>query len=321
MLNWNQPEDTLECLHSLLPMAHKGLASILVCDNHSSDDSVKQIQAWAESYFSSALALSTQHPAVFTLIRTDHNAGYAGGNNAGLRFILDYPQFEFIWVLNNDTAVKPDALSKLVEFAHQQPQAGLLGSIIADYHDQTCIQCAGGYQYNPLTTITRPALQGQPLHTANETTIPVDYISGAAMLMRTEAIKKTGLFNQTFFLYYEELDYIQRLKKHGYSIAYCPQSIVYHKGGASTPVPLAHYHENLSTLKYTALHHPRLLPFAALFRLTAKFGLLLIRRQTHLLTSLWQAYRDFFYPGSLCKLKATRSDTVNIQILYQANLP
>lgn len=312
-------------MSALLPIVHGGLASLLVCDNHSDDDSVKQIQAWAEPHFAVDCPVNDLHPADFTLMRTEHNAGYAGGNNAGLRFILDHPQFEFIWVLNNDTVVRPDALSTLLEFAHQHPRAGLLGSIIADYADQTRIQCAGGYQYNPLTTITRPALQGQPLHATDENTIALDYISGAAMLMRTAAVKKTGLFNQIFFLYYEELDYTQRLKKQGYSIAYCPKSIVYHKGGISTgtgnnaPSHLAHYHENLSTLKYTALHHPRLFPLAALFRLTAKISLLLMRRQIHLLASLWQAYRDF-YLGFRTR-ETVNSDTINTRILYQANLP
>ena len=279
---------------------------------------------WANTHFSVQHPPDNQQLADFTLIHTPYNAGYAGGNNAGFNLILTYSQFKFVWVLNNDTVVHPEALSNLLEFADQQSEAGVLGSVIADYQDQTRIQCAGGYQYNSLTTITRPILQGYSLQAASKDRTPPDYICGAAMLIRTDILRQVGLFNQTFFLYYEELDYTQRLKKKDHSVAYCPNSIVYHKGGVSTgsgdkaSSQLAHYHENLSTLKYTALYHPKQLIFAALIRLSAKLGLLVVRKQIYLLDSLWQAYRDFFI--WLIQGKPKPLNMTPAKILYQANL-
>ena len=110
--------------------------------------------------------------------------------------------------------------------------------------------------------------------------------------------------NEDYFLFYEELDYTQRLKRHGYTIGWCKHSIVYHKGSASvgttsqgdrTKLSRANYYENLSTFKYTARFYPGWLPWVMLVRLIGKSLILLRRRNFYLFLSLFQAYRDFIY--------------------------
>lgn len=324
VLNWNRAEDTLECLNSLLPDVRQGLASIICCDNGSTDGSVPAIMDWARRLFtklepaepcpgSLLPKIRTKHPD-FVLIETGANLGYAGGNNVGIRYALECGEFDYIWILNNDTVVEPNALSALVAMASTSPEIGALGSTVVDYHDPQQVQCAGGCRYFPAFTIMKPAHQGKDLDSVLQDSFEVrlDYISGAAMFIRTAALNEAGLFNEDYFLYYEEADYATKLQCKGYRIAWCRESKVRHKGGISTGSRsrqnpkgswLSNYHENFSTLQYTTNHHPMLLPFAAVFRLLMKLAVIVVFRRWHSLLPLVHAYRDFFFRSN----KRTRS--------------
>jgi GT2 family glycosyltransferase len=129
--------------------------------------------------------------------------------------------------------------------------------------------------------------------------IKLDYVCGAAMFLRADALRKIGLLNQQFFLYYEELDLAQRLKKIGYQLGWCKASIIHHQQPSKKQVnqdqqQFLHYHENRSTLIYTWSHHRLLFIFAAAFRLFAKTVVLPLTRRTRLLPSLFKAYSEFF---------------------------
>jgi GT2 family glycosyltransferase len=129
--------------------------------------------------------------------------------------------------------------------------------------------------------------------------IQLDYVCGAAMFLSVAALKNIGLLNQQFFLYYEELDLAQRLKNAGYQLGWCKTSVVHHQQHTKKDVDkhhqqFLHYHENLSTLTYTWLHHRRLFVFAATFRLLAKTIVLPLTHRTRLLPSLFKAYYDFY---------------------------
>jgi GT2 family glycosyltransferase len=110
-------------------------------------------------------------------------------------------------------------------------------------------------------------------------------------------LKEIGLLNEQYFLYYEEADLAQRVRQHGYTLAWCPQSLVYHAGARSTghaaTSPLVGYHENWSTLRYTADYYLWLLPMAASFRFLGKALSYIIFRRWVLLSAMIQAYKDF----------------------------
>jgi GT2 family glycosyltransferase len=168
------------------------------------------------------------------------------------------------------------------------------------------VQCAGGCHYSPLLTIFQPVFGGEPLNKVIECndTITFDYIFGAAMFLPIAAVQKVGLLNEEYFLFYEELDYTQRLKRQGYDIGWCKNSLVYHKGSASVGSVdegdrdkrrLANYYENLSTLKYTANFYPYSLPLVMVLRFLGKSFALLSRRDFYLFAPLFKAYRDFMF--------------------------
>ncbi len=292
VLNWNRPDLTLECLDSLrsltLPEDHD--TCIFLCDNASQDDSIARFRGWGRRHFPRAVP---PEQARFLLFRTPANLGYAGGNNAAIRWALKLG-FDYIWLLNNDTWVFPDALEHLLAAA-RCAQAGCFGATLLEKEAPEIVQCAGGYRLDPWTTRIRAAHAGRryaDVVSAPEPTL--DYIAGAAMFVPAAVFRQVGLFNESFFLYYEEADFARRLRKAGYRLVWCRGARVLHAGGASIPATeFSHYHENLSTLRYLWQHHRSVFPVAAAFRLLAKGLYLPLDRRSHLLPSLLAAYRDF----------------------------
>ena len=95
-----------------------------------------------------AVAPTENHSARLVLIQTGANLGFAGGNNAGLRYALRQGDFGFAWLLNNDTVVRPDALSDLVRRMQERPDAGICGLTLLYYDDPAKVQACGGSIYN-----------------------------------------------------------------------------------------------------------------------------------------------------------------------------
>lgn len=311
VLNWNGWHHTLECLESLIG-AIPCPDVVVVCDNGSTDDSVEKILQWAISKGEKPLQVagdknifsqSTDTLANFVLITNSSNLGYSGGNNRGIRYALAQQQFDFVWVLNNDTIIVEDSLKELLSCARQS-KAGIFGSTIVYSSNSEKVQCAGGCLYNPLTTIFRSVMGGMQL--SNVLQIydqpEIDYIYGASLFIRTEVFEKCGLLNEKFFLFYEEMDFCRRALSAGYSLFWCKESIVQHRVSQSVgSVELdnkekkikANYHENLSTLLYTKLHHKNILFFAMVFRFFGKLAKIAVRREWYLVKPLISAYQDF----------------------------
>jgi GT2 family glycosyltransferase len=298
VLNWNAPQDTIQCLESLLPLVEKNQARIIVCDNDSNDNSVDLITRWALMHFPDNCENADE--AQFVLFQIESNSGYAAGNNVGIQYALDH-DFQYVWILNNDTVVAENALTALFDCIEQHPEVGCYGSTLVDYSEPDKVQCAAGCRYNPLTTVRTEIYHDCDLAWVNnqQQNIKLDYVCGAAMFLRADALRKIGLLNQQFFLYYEELDLAQRLKKMGYQLGWCKASIIHHQQPSKKQVnqdqqQFLHYHENRSTLIYTWSHHRLLFIFAAAFRLFAKTVVLPLTRRTRLLPSLFKAYSEFF---------------------------
>ncbi len=315
LLNWNGWQHSLHCLDSLRPLLHDTHIRLILCDNGSNDDSWRHLRNWMQQAFApdelaiwEKAAAQTDKPPVNsaqargTLLQTGGNLGFAGGMNAGLRHLLRYFACDYVWLLNNDLDIAADALQALLACSQAQPHWGMIGSTLLDAHDRRTVQCAGGCHYYPLLTLFRNLGQGLTFEQALE--LPdqrLDYAQGAALWLKTEALHKIGLLNEEYFLFYEELDYAQRLRRAGYAIGWCRHSRVYHLGSASigarsqdkAKLRRATYYENLSTLKYSRNFHPRWLWLIMPLRFVLKSLALLLRRQFFLFPALLQAYLDF----------------------------
>ena len=178
---------------------------IVVVDNGSQRDEATELQE--------------RYPEIIA-IRSPENLGFAGGNNLGIRAASG----DRLLLLNNDTEVGDDTLHYLAETLDADPSVGAVCPKIRFWAPPQAIQFAG---YTPLTRITlRNALVGfgQPDDGSRDTPHTTPYAHGAAMMVRREAVEKAGPMPEEYFLYYEELDWSERIREAGYRIVYDPRS-------------------------------------------------------------------------------------------------
>jgi GT2 family glycosyltransferase len=290
VLNWNGWEETKSCIESLLPILNNN-THLIICDNASTDDSWHYLQHFETNQF-------------ITLIQTGSNKGFAGGMNVGIKYALENLHPDFVWLLNNDVQIYANALKELLVCSDSKKNIGMWGSTLLENNEKT--QCAGGCRYYSFLTIFKPILSGKNLEEIkkiNQHKIKLDYIAGAALFIRREVIEKVGFLNEEYFLFYEELDYTQRLKKAGFGIAWCKESIVIHKGSASVgnvkdrdknKIKKANYYENLSTLKYSRNFYPKTFWIIFINRFVLKSLALIITGRWYLFAPLFKAYEDYF---------------------------
>ncbi|MDA9316077.1 glycosyltransferase family 2 protein [Pseudomonadales bacterium] len=277
LLNWNSKEDTIECLESLYKM--KGVSfRVFVCDNGSTDDSLPCLSRWATEQGVSHIEVRPgpqQIPEQTKLVLIDNgaNLGFAAGNNTGIALALGQPETSHVWLLNNDTTVEQDSLETLHRRMAQDQAIGACGSLIKFYDDQSVIQAVGGCEFNYTTGVASESL-GRYLPDSTVLDVAdyearMDYISGAAMLLSREYLETVGLMEESYFLYYEEIDWAIRAKGL-FKLAIAVDSIVYHKEGSAigsasfqrAASPTSEFYLMRSKLRFMARHLPKNLPIA-----------------------------------------------------------
>lgn len=292
VLNWNGWGDTIACLESLLRSDYANYR-IVVCDNASTDDSVVALRRWAAGELD---ALPPRPPRVndcvrppvtkpiawceldretaetgeddgdpaLTLIHTGANLGYAGGNNVGLRYVRRRGDADYVWLLNNDTVVDAAALRHLVTRLQTAPEAGLCGSTLLDQAEPTRVQAHGGARFNPWLGTHRALGDGQRWQgemDADAVERRMSYVIGASMFASRRWIERVGLLCEDYFLYFEEIDWAVRGRPE-FTLAYAPQSLVYHKEGASTGRPERSVRADCLALRNRLLFTRNRLPWA-----------------------------------------------------------
>lgn len=212
-INYNQAQVTCEMVASLRQVTYPNL-EILVVDNASPTDDPSSI--------------AEQYPEV-KLIRSAKNLGYAGGNNLGIR----EAKGKYLLFLNNDTEVAPGFIEPLVELFEQNPEAGIASPKIIFHGSDNVIQYAGSRGINPWTgrSVTIGQLE-QDLGQYNTST-GTELADGAAMMVPRAVIDEVGLMPEVYFLYYEELDWCEMIKRWGFTCHYVADSTIYHKESMS----------------------------------------------------------------------------------------
>jgi len=207
VLNWNGWRDTLACVESLQQVDYPNF-HLIVVDNGSTDESVAQLLL---------------HLPALELIQTGANLGFGGGCNVGMRLALERGA-DYIWLVNSDATVDHQALSEMVAVAETSPQVGAVGGVLLEADGADQIQLWGGGKVQ--------LWSGRSVHFKQPGTL--DFVSGACMLLRREALQDVGLFDdQSFFMYWEDTDLCFRLRKAGWGLAVADHSRVWHKQSAS----------------------------------------------------------------------------------------
>lgn len=241
IVNYKNVTDTLECLISLLKLEEQNFC-VIVVDNNSNNDSWEKLTTFKLSNENGFLDR-------LSLIKSEKNLGFAGGNNLAIRKIYRDNHCKWIWMLNNDTIVDKKALSQLLKVGNNSNGKLILGSKQVDFYNRKTITVLGGGIINRFTGLGKSV-------TANYSG-QLDYIHGASMFFSTNLIKDIGFIPEQYFLYYEEVDFCFSAKKVGYKCSYVPESIIYHKEGGSTGSSTNPFLKSEFTDKYMIINRMR----------------------------------------------------------------
>ena len=218
VLNLNGLEHLDTCLKSVAMTTYPNFEVILV-DNGSTDGSVEHV--------------AKRYPSV-RIIRNNRNLGFAAANNVGIRLTKG----DYVILLNNDTEVDPNWVSEMVQVAESDPLIAACQPKIMNFYDRKKFEyagAAGGF----IDIYGYPLARGRVFdfveidHGQYDNSCNIFWASGAAMLIKRQALRKTGLLDELFFIYHEETDLCWRFHLSGYRVVFVPSAKIFHKGGAT----------------------------------------------------------------------------------------
>ena len=233
LLNWRGWRDTIRCLSSLVSLNYSNYR-VIVVDNASGDESVERIK--------------TAFPEIM-LISNNENVGFGSGCNVGIRHALANGA-DYVWLLNNDTIVDPNALDSLVQRAESDNSIGAVGSVLHPMGgDVINIQAWGGGCVKNYLGISRHFVG--PVSECR-----IQYLTGASLLLPASTLKSVGLFDENYFMYWEDTDLGIRIGKMGYKLAVAPKSHIWHKESASLgrTNPRLDYYFTSSSIRFFRKH-------------------------------------------------------------------
>jgi GT2 family glycosyltransferase len=234
LLNWNTPVYTANCILALKQYCDEHLFDIIVADNGSVDGSPE--------------LLKKRFPGLI-YIDNGENLGFAGGNNQGLIYSIE-KGYDYSLVINTDTLVDEDIVSTLYAHLNSHPEAAAVQPAIYWMHNKAKIWNGRGF-FNQVLGMTGtdrkiPAPGGSAAFKAAE------WLTGCCMLIRNTALAESGLFNEQFFLYYEDVELSFRMRRIGYEVHYLPACKIYHEAGIAAKIeaqkkegslsPVIHYY-------------------------------------------------------------------------------
>jgi hypothetical protein len=284
LVNYNGKQYNAPCIDSLLTCTDYHDKKIYVVDNASTDDSLQLLR---EKYGTDER---------IELITLDDNYGFSYANNVGIKRALEQGA-EYVLLLNNDTEVKPDMVENLLQCAARHP-----GSMIAPkiyYSDNPNVIWSAGGEVSPIVRKVSHVGLDQTDCGQFDTEREIDFATGCALLIPEAVLRRAGLLDERFFLYYEDTEYSFRLQKLGISIYYCPTAVVYHKVGASSKgadSPLCAYYISRNWLLCSRTHlsgrFPVFLAYYVINRLACCLLWALCGKWA-LVQATWRGIRDY----------------------------
>jgi GT2 family glycosyltransferase len=216
VLNWNSQEMTEECVRSVLAMEGDSF-ELLIVDNGSKDGSPEYLRA--------------AFPDI-EVIANSRNLGFTGGCNVGMKRALERGA-DYVLLVNNDTVVGRTFLADLLAESAANPKAGMVSPKIYYFEPQNRIWWAGGV-FNLWQGIPRHIGWRQTEAGRYETPVTIDWATGCGVLLKSAALRETGLFDERIFANGEDLDLSLRMRNLGWQIRYAPRAKMWHKEGFAT---------------------------------------------------------------------------------------
>ncbi|MFW6123727.1 MAG: glycosyltransferase family 2 protein [Acidobacteriota bacterium] len=216
LVNYNGKEYIEKCLDSIKENISGIRSEIIVVDNHSTDGS--------------AGVLERNHPDILFL-RNHKNVGFSKANNQGLKASSG----EYVLLINPDTLVCSNAIKKLLAEIQNNPDIGGVGPALLSGQDNFQISFGGKVNFFSeavkktfLNRLFKSQLKKNPKKRN------VKWLSAACFMSSRDILKKAGMFDERFFLYFEDIDLCMRIRKRGWRLVYLPKARIFHTGGAST---------------------------------------------------------------------------------------
>jgi GT2 family glycosyltransferase len=275
-LTWNTTEITNDFLRSINEHCTYNNIEVIVVDNGSKEDPTSVFKAI--------------YPNV-KVIRNGKNLGFTGGNNVGIKAAAG----DYLFIVNNDTEFTPGLIEGLLEIFKDYKDAGIVSPKFHYFFHKGTIEYAGYHTVNVFTGRNsmvgcREKDEGQ----YNDLKI-TNYAHGGGMMVPRKVIEEVGPLPEQFFIYYEEFDWCEQIKRKGYKVYYQPKSLIYHKEsmttGKSSPFKTFYHTKNRILFMRRNMALPNYIVFLAYFSFftipknTATF---LFKGQKQHLRSFWR---------------------------------
>lgn len=219
VLHWRGIDLTRACLESVQKLTYAN-HKILLVDNGSDERDGEKLEK--------------EFPLV-TVIRLSENFGFAGGCNRGMEYCLEHGA-EYIWLVNNDARVAEDSLTLLVQQAQQKTEAGALGGAVVDSlsaKEKRVEASRGTINFRSAKTKVVSQLVTEPTYS--------DWLHGSNLLLRAKTLREVGLFDERYFLYFEDTELCHRMNLKGWKCLFVPDAQIEHLGSASTQDSRRHW--------------------------------------------------------------------------------
>jgi GT2 family glycosyltransferase len=240
ILNWRTPQMTLQAAEAALREMAGIEGAITIVDNDSGDGSFEALSR-------AVTAKGWDRGAVpVRVLQAGRNGGFGAGNNVGILAGLPPDRFpgqrpDYVYILNSDAFPDPGAIRALLDHLESHPATGFAGSYIHGLDGEphrtafrfmtAASELEGAARFGPISRLLSRHIVAQPIP---EQTTRVDWLAGASMMMRQDVLDQIGLFDETYFLYFEETDLCLRAARAGWPTDYVRNSEVTHIGSAST---------------------------------------------------------------------------------------
>lgn len=286
ILQYNNSQDTIRCLDSVKELDYPNYEVIIV-DNGSNVKDVNKIRNWIQKEHHS------DSYTKYEILDTKYNSGYSGGNNIGIKYALEN-RADYLLILNPDTTIRKNTLTKLIEAAESDSQIGILGPAVNEN---------GKTVYGGKIDWLQPELSHLVVELLSELSGSTTkfYIPGAAMLIKRQVIEKIGLLDERYFLYFEDADFCKRAKQAGFKLAIVPDAVVHHKPSSSTfslgtPLLLRYHYRNahLFNWKNGPPWVKFILPFWSFFIIIKQLTKLLLGREREISKAILAGVVDFY---------------------------
>ena len=249
VVTYNSAADIGGLIDDLRAAAATKTIRLIIVDNQSTDDTAQ---------------IAGRHDDV-VFVESGGNLGYAGGINVGLTLV---EPCESVLILNPDLRVKPDAIDRMLETLMRIPRPGVVLPRILDEDEVTypslrfepsITRSVGDALFGSKLWLSRPSMLSEfdYRRESYERTHDVDWGTGAALLIRADVAREIGQWNEDFFLYSEEIDYLRRVRDSGYRVRFDPAAVVRHRLGGSGVSPSLASLMAVNRIRYAEMHHGR----------------------------------------------------------------